>query len=158
MAGLPQPGFLFEIGGLGVTLAGFSGLVSAFRRGASKPIDAYRLRQIPEMGLATALVSLVTIPISDTGNGANAIQIAAGLGLLFTISHILVLLRRARSQHVAQPAAALTAAGLVDVGVIVAGAVGLGTGSAIAFEWFLILMLARPMLAFAFVFSDVGSA
>lgn len=55
---IPADGFLLSISGLGVSLAGFSGLVAAFRRGAQwKPLDSYRLRQIPEMGLATEAFS-----------------------------------------------------------------------------------------------------
>ena len=48
---IPESGFLLSITGLGVMLAGFSGLVGAFRGGTTlKPMDAYRLRQIPDVG------------------------------------------------------------------------------------------------------------
>ena len=55
---LPPLPYLLSVAGLGMTLAGFSGLVAAFRRGGVwKPIDAYRLRQIPEMALAANVSS-----------------------------------------------------------------------------------------------------
>ena len=48
---IPESGLLLSITGLGVMLAGFSGLVGAFRGSTTlKPMDAYRLRQIPDVG------------------------------------------------------------------------------------------------------------
>ena len=77
-------GFPAVVAGLGVSLAGFSGLVAAFRRGATwQKIDAYRLRQIPEMGLAASVFALLTIPLADTVHDASAtIHIGAGVVML----------------------------------------------------------------------------
>ena len=157
---LPEFGFLLSIAGLSLTLAGFSGLVVAFRReGAWKPIDAYRLRQIPEMGLATTLLALIAAPLSDwTGNANSAIRITAGLGLAFTIVHVLVLLTRMREQRIQQARVNLVAAGVLDLTIIFTAAACLATGSSLAFEWLLILLLARPMLAFALVVGDAAGA
>ncbi len=153
-----QAGFLLSIAGLGVTLAGFSGLVAAFRRGASlKPMDAYRLRQIPEMGLAVTVIALVTIPLSDTVRPHAAIQIASGAALLFTVWHILNLNMRLRRLKLRQNTAGLTAAGLIDILVLIVGAASLAVGSTVAYEWVLVLLLARPTLAFVLVLSDVGA-
>jgi len=63
---LPQAAFLFSIAGLSLSLAGFSGLVAAFKRGAPlNPIDAFRLRELPEMALATTFLAVLTIPLID---------------------------------------------------------------------------------------------
>jgi hypothetical protein len=80
---IPSTAFLLSVAGLGVSLAGFSGLVAAFRRGATwQKIDAYRLRQIPEMGLAASVLALLTIPLADTVHDASAtIHIASGAAL-----------------------------------------------------------------------------
>jgi hypothetical protein len=63
---LPPAGLLFAVAGLGLTLAGFSGLVTAFHRGAVlQPTDAFRRRQIPEMGLFATLLAPITGPLAD---------------------------------------------------------------------------------------------
>jgi hypothetical protein len=156
---LPQLAFLFSIAGLSVTLSGFSGLVAAFRRGDQwRPVDGYRLRQIPEAGLATALVVLVTIPLADTTrSGATAIQIAGGLALVFTILHIVALSARKHRHHFSQPKAGKITAGVVRLAIVVSSAVCIALGSSIAYEWLLVSLLARPMLAFVLVLSDVGA-
>jgi hypothetical protein len=155
---IPQLGFLFSIAGLSVTLSGFSGLVAAFRRGDHlRPVDAYRLRQIPEMGLATALLVLVTIPLADTtGSGAISIRIAGGLALVFTVLHILALSARGRRHQFRQPTAGKVAAGAIRLAIGVTTGACIALGASSAYEWLLIFLLARPMLAFVLVLTDVG--
>lgn len=154
---MPPAAFLFSIAGLSVTLAGFSGLVAAFRRGSNwQPLDSYRLRQIPEMGLATALIALATIPLNDsTHNPTATVQIAAGVALLFTLAHVAVLVTRSRELGVALPAAAWAAPTVIDVATVIAGTASLALGATAAFEWLLVALLARPMLAFVFVLAEV---
>jgi hypothetical protein len=155
---IPQLGFLFSIAGLSVTLSGFSGLVAAFRRGDHlRPVDAYRLRQIPEMGLATALLVLVTIPLADTtGSGAISIRIAGGLALVFTTLHILALSARGRRTKFRQPTAGKVAAGVIRLAIGVTTGACIALGASSVYEWLLIFLLARPMLAFVLVLTDVG--
>lgn len=154
---MPPAAFLFSIAGLSVTLAGFSGLVAAFRRGAEwQPIDSYRLRQIPEMGLATALLVLATIPLQDTTHDAKvALQIAGGFALLFTVTHSMVLATRSRRLGLELTAAYWAAPAIIDVAIVAIGAVCLALGTSTAFEWLLVAMLARPMLAFVLVLAEV---
>jgi len=47
---------------------------------------------------------------------------------------------------------------IVDLVVILTGAVALGWATGTAYEWLLALMLARPMLAFVLVLADVAEA
>ncbi len=157
---MPQAGFLFAIAGLGVSLAGFSGLVLAFRRGAPlQALDAFRLRQIPEMALAVAFLSLATIPLVDAiGNAQPAIEAACGAGVLFTLFYIVRLVVRARAANIAQPALTNALAGSIDLLVLFTGAIGLASGSAAVYEWLLVFMLARPALAFVFVLGEVMAA
>ena len=156
---IPQLGFLFSIAGVSVTLSGFSGLVAAFRRGDQlRPVDAYRLRQIPEMGLATALVVLVTLPLADTtGSGATTIQIAGALALVLTILHIVALSARGHRYQFGQPTAGKVAAGVIRLAIGVTSGACIALGASSAYEWLLVFLLARPMLAFALVLTDVGA-
>ena len=142
-----------------MTLAGFSGLVAAFRRGGVwKPIDAYRLRQIPEMALAASLVGLTTGPVTDAvASPAAAIRIAAAAGLAFTVVHIAVLLVRARKSQIKLPRSAVVGAGLIDLAIFGAAAVCIGTGGPVAYEWLMVLLLVRPIVAFALVLGDVAA-
>ena len=151
---------MFSIAGLGLSLAGFSGVVLAFRRGSTlEAVDTFRLRQLPEMALAPAFLALGTIPLADTiTNARAALQVASGLGLAFTVGHIFGLITRAREQNVVQPVAFMAAAGLVDLLLLVTAAIGLSVVSVAAYEWVLLLMLARPALAFVFALSRVTSA
>jgi hypothetical protein len=156
---LPQTAFLLAIAGVGMSLAGFSGLVLAIRRGAPlKPIDAYRLRLLPEMALATTFLALTTIPLADAiGNPTVTMQVASGLALLFTFGHIFRLFAQTRAAGISQPARFQTAIVVIDLLVLLVAAAGLAVGSVAIYEWVLVLLLARPALAFVFVLSEVGA-
>ena len=95
---IPEAPYLFSVAALSVTLAGFAGLVAAFRRGSElMPIDIYRLRQIAEFGLGTALIALSTIPLSTTtGDVALALRICGAIGVLFVFGGVAPLLSRQR--------------------------------------------------------------
>ena len=47
---------------------------------------------------------------------------------------------------------------IVDLVVVTAGGLALAFPTAPAYEWLLVLMLARPMLAFVMVLADVAEA
>lgn len=122
-------------------------------------MDSFRLRQIPEMGLAATLIALSTGPLADlTGSPMAAIQVASGLALAFTVGHVIVLVVRIREQRIEQPTVGLSIASVLDIALLVVGAVSLGTGAPVAYEWLLIFLLARPMLAFALVLGDVAAS
>jgi hypothetical protein len=143
---------------MSVQIAGFSGLLAAFRRGGRwKPIDLYRLRQVPELGLATALIAVVYFPLADIlGNTGIAIRLASSFALVFTTWHIAVLLFRGRKLQVWW--ASLTSRFfqiLIDAGILLTAAVGVIVGAAGVFELVLVFMLARQIFAFVLVLADL---
>ena len=154
---MPQPAFLLSIVGLSVSLAGFSGLVSAFRRGSTlRAADTYRLRQIPEMALPTGFIALVSLALADsTGNASLTIRIAGGAGLLFTIFNALVLIRRLSSMQVRLRMADSVLATILNLAAIGAGVACVAVPSAGSLEWLLALLIARPGAAFLLALSDV---
>jgi uncharacterized YccA/Bax inhibitor family protein len=85
---IPEAPFAFSIAALSVTLAGFAGLVVAFRRGAEwNPMDVFRLREIGEFGLGNALLALLLIPLSTTtGDVETALRTCGALGILFVLA------------------------------------------------------------------------
>lgn len=156
---MPQAGFFFSIVSAGVSLAGFSGLVAAFRRGVPlKALDTYRLRQIPEMALAAGFLALATFALADTtGRASLTIQVAAGAGLLFTLTHAILLTQRARSMKLRISATNTVVATVIDLAVITAAVVALVQPTVGAYEWLLALMITRPGLAFMLAISDVAA-
>ena len=141
-------------------MAGFSGLVATFRRGGPwKPIDSFRLREIPEMGLATTVLALAAIPLADsTASAQLAIRYASALAVAFTLFHIVVLLVRSRGMRIKLSSANFWSGAIIDLGVVAVGVVSIIAGSAAAYEWFLILLLARPMIAFVLVLTDAAAS
>jgi hypothetical protein len=159
MGSLPPVSLLFAVAGLGLTLAGFSGLVTAFHRGAVwEPTDAFRRRQIPEMGLFATLLALITGPLADTiGSATWAIRIAAAIGLAFTLGHSGVLLVRVRRNQIKQTAQTWIGVLLINLTIYAVAVVCIVTGGAVAYEWLLIALLARPMFAFTLVLAEVST-
>lgn len=157
MPGLPQVAFLLSIVGLSVSLAGFSGLVAAIRRGAPyHPIDGYRLRQIPEMALPAGFLALATLALADTtGSASRTIQVGGGAAVLFVLANTLVLIERARSMGVTISLIDGGAAAVLNLAVISFGVAALISPTTAVYEWVLTLLIARPGAAFLLALSDV---
>ena len=153
---IPPLPVLLSVAGLGVSLAGFAGLVAAFRRGGTwQRVDTYRLHQIPEMGLAASLLALLTIPLGETlRDDASTIRIAAALALAFSVVHIVTLIRRSMRMGIHLTPARWAAVSTIDLVLLAAGVIAVLYPTTAAYEWLLVVMLARPMLAFVFVLAD----
>jgi hypothetical protein len=157
---IPEAPYLFSVAALSVTLAGFAGLVAAFRRGSElMPIDIYRLRQIAEFGLGNALIALATIPLSTTtGDLTLALRVCGAIGVLFIFGGVALLLRRQRRLGVRGQAGLNPVIVVIDLAAIVAGLATVVVGSVGIFEWELLFLLSRPMLAFTFVLASLRHA
>jgi hypothetical protein len=154
---IPEAPFVFSIAALSVTLAGFAGLVAAFRRGGDwTAITVFRLREIAEFGLGNALLALVVIPLSTTtGDLPTAVRTCAVLGLLFILGGAVLLVRRQRRLGVPGQRGWYVPAAVIDLGAIGAAVATLLTGTVGFFEWQLLFLLARPMLAFVLVVASL---
>ena len=157
---IPEAPFLFSVAALSVTLAGFAGLVAAFRRGSElKPIDIYRLRQIAEFGLGNALIALSTIPLSTTtGDVAGSLRICGAVGVLFVLGGVALLQSRKRRLGVSGRRGWNAFIVLIDSAAVAAGVATVVFGSIGLFEWQVLFLLARPMLAFTFVLASLRDA
>jgi hypothetical protein len=154
---IPEAPFIFSIAALSVTLAGFAGLVAAFRRGAEwNPIDVFRLREIAEFGLGNALLALLLIPLSTTtGDLAAAVRTCGALGLVFVLGGTLLLMRRQRRLGVPGERGWYVPAAIIDLAAIGAALATLLTATVGFLEWQLLFLLARPMLAFVLVLATL---
>lgn len=154
---IPEAPFLFSVAALSVTLAGFAGLVAAFSRGGAwTAMTVFRLREIAEFGLGNALVALLIIPLATTlGDLAAALRVCAAIGIVFVVVGGLVLMRRRRTQELPPALGWYVLGGATDVGAIGAGIATAIAGTVGLFEWQLLFLLARPMLAFVLVLASL---
>jgi hypothetical protein len=84
--------FFLSIAGLGVSVAGFSGLVIALRRGdgAWTRLELWRLRAIPRLSFVVVFLALAPFPLfALTGDEAVVIRIASGLIVLAHLYEII---------------------------------------------------------------------
>ena len=157
---IPEAPFLFSVAALSVTLAGFAGLVAAFRPGGEwTGITVFRLREIAEFGLGNALLALVLIPLSTTtADVPTALRICGALGILFLLAGVVLLVGRQRRLGVPGERGWYALASVIDLAAIGAGSATLLTGSVGFFEWELLFLLARPMVAFVLVLASLRHA
>jgi hypothetical protein len=157
---IPEAPFLFSIAGLSASLAGLAGLVAALRRGTElRAIDAFRLREIVEFAFANVLFCVAVVPLAQTlpGGTADVVRVAAGLSILYGVSSTVVLGLRNRRARIGWTVGwTAAAAGLLIASVLTALA-AIATGSIATYEGLLVLMLARPMLAFLLVLASFES-
>lgn len=157
---IPEAPYVFSVAALSVTLAGFAGLVAAFRRGSElMSMDVYRLRQIAEFGLGNALIALSTIPLATTtGDVAVTFRILGAVGVLFILGGVALLQFRKRSLGVSSRRSWNVLIVVIDSAAVAAALATLVVGSVGLFEWQLLFLLARPMLAFTFVLASLRHA
>ena len=109
------------------------------------------------MGLATSVLTLLSFPLAESVDVAStAVRITGALGLLFTVANVIVLNLRARRADIKITRTNFVSAGVIDLLSIGASAFALG-GTARWLEWMLVLLIARPMLAFVLVLSDISA-
>ena len=145
--------FLFSVAALSVSLAGFAGLIAAFRRGGEwRPMDLFRVREIVEFGFVSAFLALLTIPLAATLHDLPlSVSIVCGLAALYLVVTTFALVRRLRGLALPFTFDWYLPAALVSVGAFTAALVGFGSGDVAWLMWTLLLLLGRPMLAFVFV-------
>jgi hypothetical protein len=153
---IPEAPFLFSIAGLSASLGGLSGLVAGLRRGTDmRPLDLFRLREIVEFSFANVALALATVPLAlIVGGTEDAVRIVALAALIYVVLHLVVLIRRNREFQVTNSRIGDAAVILVNLAAFAASIATLGTGSIGAFEALLLVLLARPMLAFLFVLAS----
>src|SRR5258708_38676207 len=95
---IPEAAFFTAVAAISTTLAGFSGLLVAFRRGDQlRSIDLFHLRGIAATGLSTALIALMTIAVATlTGGLRSATRILAAIVLPFIVFQVSLCARRPR--------------------------------------------------------------
>jgi len=150
--------FFFSVAALSVTLAGFSGLVAALRRGDQlRTIDAFHLRGIAEVGLANALIALITIPVATiAGDLQTAARIGGAVVLAYVVFQIPVFAVRQRRMSVRVKVPQAIGAAAIDMAVIAVAVVTIVNRTVGAYELLMVLLLARPMWDFVLFLRDIA--
>ncbi len=155
---IPEAPFFFSVAAVSVTLAGFSGLVAAFRRGDQlRAVEVFHLRGIAETGLANALIALLTIPVATiAGDLRRAAPVMGAVVLAYVLVQIAVFALRGRRMSVQARVPQAVGAIAIDLAVIVLAVVTIIARAVGIYESLLLLLLARPMWDFVRVLRDMG--
>jgi hypothetical protein len=155
---IPEGPFLFAVSGVSLSLAGLAGLVATLRRsggGEFSAVDRFRLREIVEFSFANALFALALVPMSSTAASTPvAVRLLSGMVLLYQAGFIAVLVRRQRARGIPITAVWVLVVGGINLAIVGAAVAGLSVGATAAYEWLLLLLLARPMIAFVVVLAS----
>jgi len=150
---IPEAPFVFSIAALSVSLAGFAGLIAAFRRGSEWPaMDLFRVREIVEFGFVNAFLALLTLPLVATVHEVpRTVSIVCGIAALYLLLTTFLLMRRQRGLGLPTSVGWYLPAAAVSSATLVVALVGVVSGNIAWLLWTLLFLLARPMLAFVFV-------
>ena len=150
--------FLFSIAGISASLAGLAGLVAGLRRADGvRSMDLFRLREIVEFSFANVLLALSIVPLALLLQGTEtAVRIGSALAIFYLVVTVVVLIDRQRRLNIPAERVWYVGAGLLNVAAVFAGAATIVGGTIGAFELLLVILVARPMLAFLLVLSSFG--
>lgn len=152
----PEAPFFFSIAALSASVAGFAGLVAAFRRGEGlRSIDLYRLQEIVEFAFANALTALSVVAVATALGMPGTVRIA-GVGIIaYLLGHSLGLFLRLRKLGLPRERPWVTTVIVIDIAALVLGISCAAYGATPLLQVLLILLLARPMIAFLFVLGSL---
>ena len=148
--------FLLSIAALSASLAGLAGLVAALRRGEGlSTSDRFRLHQIVEFCFANILLAVSMIPLTSlTGDVQQSVRIGGAASFVYILVAAAVLLRRVRDLGIPLQRDSAVIVAALNVALLVTSAAAALTGGTDMFQALLVLLLARPMVAFLFVLSS----
>ena len=155
---IPEAPFFFTVAAASVTLAGFSGLVAAFRRGERlRTVEVFHLRGIAETGLSNALIALLTIPVATiAGDLRKATPVMSAVVIAYVLAEIALFALRGRRMSVRSSVPQAVGAIAIDVAIIGLAVVTIVVRATSAYESVLLLLLGRPMWDFVQVLRDMA--
>jgi hypothetical protein len=152
---IPEGPFLFAVSGVSLSLAGLAGLVATLRRsggGELSALDRFRLREIVEFSFANALFALALVPMAGTMPSIDAAVRALSVAVVvYEAAFIALLLRRQRARGLPISRSWAGIVGVLNLAIVAVALVGTAVGAVAAYEWLLLLLVSRPMVAFVAV-------
>ena len=155
---MSDQGFFLTVAGIGMSFAGFAGLLNAFRGGAGwDPLLLYQLRVIVAYAVATLFAALSTVPVAGLIGQRDAVTaIASTMTVLSFVLGIWAMrgdLRMTHGTAVRTPVRAGFA--LLTILAAVAAISAALTGAVPLFQAALLLWLANPAANFVYVISRI---
>jgi hypothetical protein len=155
---IPEATYMFAVAGLNLSLAGLAGLVATLRRGSAgqfSAMDRFRLREIVEFSFANALFALAVVPMSTTiGSSETAVRILSASVIAYQVAFVFVLVRRQMARGLPIGRGWAVFIGLLNFLIVLAAGAGIIWATVAAYQWLLLLLLARPMVAFVVVLAS----
>jgi hypothetical protein len=147
--------FFTTIAGLGVSLAGFAGLVGALRPGRSwDAVDRWRIRNIIQLGFLAALIALLPIPVFTLTSDVDlTVRIASACLVVATLLEFVGVHRR-DTEEWPSGASGYVAAGLALQ--VIPGLANVLLASLGLLEILLLVRLSHPANIFLRVVRDLG--
>lgn len=151
-------GFLFATAAVSMSLSSLAGLVIAFRRSGTWAVyDLFRLRQIVGYGFANVILALFAFPLAGLlGSERDALRLLALIAFVYIVVNLLVL--KNRVDRLGRPVAIryTPLIILIDIAIVIACTATVILGTMPTWELLLLLLVTRPMLAFALVLATLG--
>ena len=155
---IPEAPFAFSIAAISASLAALAGLVAGLRRGQGlNALDLFRLREIVEFAFFNALLALAIIPMATLAGLDLAIRLTGAVTFVYLIGYGLFLERRRRLAGIAPYRSWMVLVLAIVIPLFGVAVLAVATGAVWALEITLLLLLARPMVAFMLVLSTFGS-
>jgi hypothetical protein len=147
------------IAGIGMTFAGFAGLIAALRpaSGEWRPVDVHMIQATIVSGLGVVLLSLIPIPLAEMFGEQPVLRVAAAV---LTAFFVVIAVRQSRSGREIVPRGDRRglAFGVVAVVAVVVMPAAIYTGTIEWYELALIVMLLVPVIVFSLVLRDLGKS
>ncbi|MDQ2952464.1 MAG: hypothetical protein M3R54_09405 [Chloroflexota bacterium] len=151
-------GYLFAIAAVSMSLSSLAGLVIAFRRSGTWAVyDLFRLRQIVGYGFANVILALFAFPLAGLlGSERDALRLIAAITFVYVVVNLLVL--KNRVDRLGRPAAIRYSPLIIviDIAIVIVCTATMILGTMPTWELLLLLLVTRPMLAFALVLATLG--
>jgi hypothetical protein len=151
-------GILPTIAGIGMSFAGFAGLIAALRPAAGqwRPADIHMIQGTVMTGLAVVILALAPIPLGDIFPTQQMFRAAA---VVLAAFFVLIAIRQSRSGR--RVAATSDDRGrafaVVAIPAIVVMPLAIYAGTLELYELALIVLLLIPVIVFSLVLGELGT-
>jgi hypothetical protein len=152
-----NPGILPTIAGIGMSFAGFAGLIAALRPAAGqwRPIDIHMIQGTVITGLGVVILSLAPIPLADMFPSGLVLRAAS---VVLAGFFVVMAVRQSRSGQRIAPRGDRRGLAFVVVAIpaVVVMPLAIYAGTLELYELALVVLLLVPAIVFSLVLRELG--